>query len=224
MCHSKMLYSVAVAGSLAFSSVAHAAVYEFNYGELLTSSNHYSAPNNFAAHPFAHLIAEDSNNGRTWTFTLTINNNLFSSFGNSAFVGSMGFDFDPGTKDPEMTLLGHNLPVPDNMVVVKTIDDIGGGYKGFDFGTKFGEGSKNRLSQNDWVKWSVSDLKMKSSLVNSYIHVQGIAGGYSAKYTPLTSLTPLTPVTAVPEPETYAMMLAGLGLLGFSALRRKQNA
>jgi hypothetical protein len=31
-------------------------------------------------------------------------------------------------------------------------------------------------------------------------------------------------VTAVPEPETYAMMLAGLGLMGFTARRRKQSA
>lgn len=29
-------------------------------------------------------------------------------------------------------------------------------------------------------------------------------------------------VSAVPEPETYAMMLAGLGLIGFAARRRKQ--
>jgi len=31
-------------------------------------------------------------------------------------------------------------------------------------------------------------------------------------------------VAAVPEPETYAMMLAGLGLLGYMARRRKQQA
>ena len=29
------------------------------------------------------------------------------------------------------------------------------------------------------------------------------------------------PISAVPEPETYAMLLAGLGLLGFSARRRR---
>jgi len=31
----------------------------------------------------------------------------------------------------------------------------------------------------------------------------------------------LVAVTAVPEPETYAMMLAGLGLIGTIARRRK---
>ena len=35
------------------------------------------------------------------------------------------------------------------------------------------------------------------------------------------SLTEATPVSAVPEPETYAMLLVGLGLIGFSARRRK---
>lgn len=33
-----------------------------------------------------------------------------------------------------------------------------------------------------------------------------------------------TGVSAVPEPETYAMLLAGLGLIGFIAYRRKNNA
>jgi hypothetical protein len=30
-------------------------------------------------------------------------------------------------------------------------------------------------------------------------------------------------VTAIPEPETYAMLLAGLGLMGFVARRRRTN-
>lgn len=33
----------------------------------------------------------------------------------------------------------------------------------------------------------------------------------------------LTPTTPIPEPETYALMLAGLGVLGFAARRRKQK-
>lgn len=32
-----------------------------------------------------------------------------------------------------------------------------------------------------------------------------------------------SPVSPIPEPETYAMLLAGLGLLGFAARRRKQK-
>jgi len=38
------------------------------------------------------------------------------------------------------------------------------------------------------------------------------------------SSTDRIPIAAVPEPETYAMLLAGLGLMGFVARRRKQKA
>ena len=52
------------------------------------------------------------------------------------------------------------------------------------------------------------------------IEVTGLAPGYTSggayiKFSPLTA--------AVPEPETYAMLLAGLGLLGHIARRRKQG-
>jgi hypothetical protein len=44
-------------------------------------------------------------------------------------------------------------------------------------------------------------------------------GGVPAEWWP-----PAAPVNAVPEPETYAMLFAGLGLLGWAARRRKLQA
>ena len=47
----------------------------------------------------------------------------------------------------------------------------------------------------------------------------------TATYNILASIDSLTPVaTAVPEPETYAMLLAGIGLVGWSAGKRKKAA
>jgi len=208
---SKMFYSLAVAGLLAFGNVAHAAVY--NFGSLLTASSGYTAPNSFASDPFAQLQTTDNGNG-VWTFLLSINNNLFSSFGSGAFLGSMSFDFtpDPATR-PVSTFLGSNVG---GVTSVTSTSGTGlSGLTDIDFGTKFGQGARNRLSQNDWVSWNVSSLPLGSSLTNMYAHVQGIDGGYSAKYTPI--------VTAVPEPGTYAMLLAGLILIGYSARRRKND-
>ena len=50
-----------------------------------------------------------------------------------------------------------------------------------------------------------------------YVGFTGATGGTDADQR-ITSFS----VSAVPEPETYAMMLAGLGLVGFAARRRKQ--
>ena len=54
-----------------------------------------------------------------------------------------------------------------------------------------------------------------------YVQVAGnIFGKPASSFSGNVSLTALSPV---PEPETYAMMLAGLGMVGFAARRRKQN-
>ena len=53
-----------------------------------------------------------------------------------------------------------------------------------------------------------------------------IAVGYGSNFNNLfdTSLVQGTITDPVPEPETYAMLLAGLGLLGFVARRKSQHA
>jgi hypothetical protein len=40
---------------------------------------------------------------------------------------------------------------------------------------------------------------------------------------PSTGTFHITSVTPIPEPETYAMLLAGLGLMGFVARRRQRK-
>ena len=40
----------------------------------------------------------------------------------------------------------------------------------------------------------------------------------------LTDLPPDSPMPAVPEPETYAMLVAGLGMMGFIARRRQKRS
>ena len=216
----KIARSVLLASFLVFSSSVYAAVPTiYNFGTVLTASPGYTAPNNFAGNPFAQLAATN-NGGGIWEFLLTVNNNLFSSFGNGAFLGSMTFDFtpDPVPARPPTTFLGSNVPTLTNVVTTTSVTSTRGlGAPSFDsdFGTKLGNGSANRLSQDDWVRWQVSGLG-SSSLTNMFVHVQGIGTqGYSAKYAPV--------VTPIPEPETYAMLLAGLGILGFTARRRKNN-
>ena len=50
-----------------------------------------------------------------------------------------------------------------------------------------------------------------------YYRVFGLATGTSGGYYSLSSQ-----VTAVPEPETYALLLGGLGVIGFMAARRRE--
>jgi hypothetical protein len=48
----------------------------------------------------------------------------------------------------------------------------------------------------------------------------GQTGYYNDNHGAFTASVTLAPV---PEPETHAMMLAGIGLLGFAARRRRQK-
>ena len=69
--------------------------------------------------------------------------------------------------------------------------------------------------------WSTFSYSGAAVPGNYWLNVAGYkintaSGGYAGTIT-------TNPVAAVPEPETYAMMLAGLGLLGFSARRRNKN-
>ena len=69
---------------------------------------------------------------------------------------------------------------------------------------------------------------------NSFLHASSTTGktywyndelNHGSLYVLADFTAPVTPppVTAIPEPETYAMLLAGLGLMGFVVRRRRQR-
>lgn len=58
--------------------------------------------------------------------------------------------------------------------------------------------------------------------INFYVEGNGVTDGFALKTIGFTAQLN-TNMTPVPEPETYAMLLAGLGLMGFVARRRKTN-
>jgi hypothetical protein len=68
----------------------------------------------------------------------------------------------------------------------------------------------------DWVTLSNSGFSPASSLTSKYLHLPGIYAKYPAEAQPVIAYP-------VPEPETYAMLLAGLALIAFTARRRNNG-
>ena len=98
-------------------------------------------------------------------------------------------------------------------------------------------GSPDRISGSFWSWWRLpgtasSDIQTFSfttertpntSLVDNYALYNPLVGEYIEQGNIVgPQLVDIAPVSTVPENETYAMMLAGLGLIGFIG-RRKQK-
>ena len=56
----------------------------------------------------------------------------------------------------------------------------------------------------------------------TFVGFEDLYGGGDKDYN--DHMFSFTNVSAVPEPETYAMLLVGLGLVGFTLRRRKESA
>jgi hypothetical protein len=96
-----------------------------------------------------------------------------------------------------------------------------GGSTVWDFNFTYPHNGSNggayRLTANEEVEWVASfSSPIGFSAPPFALHVQALdAAGNSAWY---------TPTTPIPEPETYAMLLAGLALLAVSRRKKKLAA
>lgn len=95
----------------------------------------------------------------------------------------------------------HNFIIPNKSNYDPSISNAFTG--GNSFNLNWGTGRQN-LSVNNIAKGTFN-----------FSHTASVTYNY------LAASVPTPPVAPIPEPETYAMMLAGLGALGFMARRRK---
>ena len=186
---------------------APAAAVTYSFGSFLTGGD--DAPTGTLP-TFATLDIVNSG-GTTYTFTLTTLANFASVFTANAFVGEAEFNTD-GTQGSVGTpiLAAGSWGVSS----ISGTSGSGSGSISWDFGDAFGGGG-DRLTSNEQVSWTQT-FGSALNLVDPFalLHVQSLQGGDSGKY---------IPTTPIPEPGTYAMMLAGLGLLGFVARRRREK-
>jgi len=89
------------------------------------------------------------------------------------------------------------------------------------FGTTFGD--SHNSTENTWAG-GIADISISGIALNSGINT--LTFGYGSNLQGLADegwKVNAVNVSAVPEPETYAMLLAGLGLMSAAARRRKNK-
>ena len=189
----------------------------YSFGSLLGGVS--TAPKTTAT--FANLSVSSSDN-KVFTFTLNVLSNFATIFGSGADVSSILFN-TASNVDPVVTYAnvisgtGGVTSVSQN-TGNQTVSGVT-----FDFTDTFGKGS-SVLTAGETVTWTatfasaVSPLLSSSnpvalSVTNFNGDIYSCEGSQSAYYSGT--------VSAVPEAETSAMLLAGLGLVGAMVRRRK---
>ncbi len=169
-----------------------------DYGTLLAGSYQPSET-------FATLTVDGS--GSVYNFTLSALD-LDSIFTTGAFIGAIAVDLSPNL-----------VPVISNVVgdAPVTYSPGGGPTGAFEFRFDLTGPQQARLTGNETVSFTATFADAVAFNGNEFaLHVQGLTDeqGGSAWY---------VNTSPVPEVDTYAMLMAGLGLMGFVARRRKQS-
>lgn len=178
-----------------FTSNANAVINVYNFGTILSGSG---PTTNFAT-----LTIDDVAN--TFTFAPV----SLTGFGSGAFIASLAIDYSI----PQGSLTANWIS---GGVGSGNVDIANGGGPGggSDFRYDLFQG-QDRLTNGEALSWSSVDFDL-SKMTGLALHVQGVTGQGNS------SSIWYSPTTAVPEPETYVMLLAGLALIGANARRRNK--
>lgn len=141
-----------------------------------------------------------NNNGATFSDRFTFSVNSTSGMDFDAIISSISRTADTGLDVTGLSLYRA------------------AGTDGTGAGTLISSGKS--LQSGNIDVWTLSSDNL--AVGNYYVQVSGnLVSDASASFGGAVMMSPTAPV---PEPETYGMMLAGLGVLGFLARRRKAAA
>lgn len=181
---------IAIAASALAAAVAAPAAFAATETIVLGTSNNAS----FASQAMAQLTITEVGNNTVWTLAADWDNALNSR---NPFIFGLAFT-DTKTGNPV------NFSATAGTIVAKSLSATA-----VNFQTANNAG---RFTDGEVATWTFNNTKL-TDFGAFQLHVNSVTStGDSVKFTQYTA--------PVPEPETYAMLLAGLGLVGFVARRR----
>lgn len=188
---------------LMFGANANAVIHTYNFGGAVINGTGITPSSNFAT-----LTIDDVSN----LFTLTLGNLTGFGFGSNANATDLAVSY-PGTPGSIPTVSSVVGGVPS--IGTTNANNPAGA---FDFGFIF-TSVGNELSSGETVSWTATGFNFSQvtsgSLGSFALRIQGAGQGSNGN-----GWYGATLVSAVPEPETYVMMLAGLALVGFASRRK----
>lgn len=201
-------------------------IFSKTYGDGLTSLDfHAAADGKGATFSLFNVTMNDPIKGESVTKTVGGYNPL-------SWNSSEGYHYVPDVSDRTAFIfnLSDNLLFRENTTNIYAGVDTGANqtYNGSLHGPAFGQGGDlstyGYSSLESGVSYPISYTNDDANQTHNYGYTgivthQKFDGFYFEQFT-INHLEVFT-IAAVPEPETYALMLAGLGLVGFAARRRQ---
>jgi len=169
---------------------------------------------NFNGYDGQPLSITGAENAGFWGSLFTTGAGVFSAtyLGNeSGYVNN--FSFGLGSTLLESNYLGNTIS-----------QTVGAGTIGFSFSDNAGLGHTFTNGAQQTTTLGFAILKGQNNKYGNFQYILGFNDSYKGDADYDDFVVGVNFVSApVPEPETYAMLLAGLGLIGFSARRRKNS-